>query len=69
MKKFLLGEPYIIECSCGQEILTSVTFGSGGYTCPKCGDTGRFDYVSKEELKNNQEKYKDLIRDLLEEGD
>lgn len=68
--RLLLGEPYVCECpDCGELIVTSVSFGSGAFCCPKCSNGQyepiHFDFVSKEEIKKNQEKYKDLIEQYL----
>lgn len=63
-------EPYVIECpQCGNLILTDVSFGSGCCCCEKCSPNEflHFDFVSREALKNNQEKYADFINEHLEE--
>lgn len=64
--------PYVIECPhCSNLILTDVTFGSGCCSCMKCSPREflHFDFVSKEELEKNQEKYADFINEQLEEID
>jgi ribosomal protein S27E len=65
---FFFGEPYAFECPhCGRLILTSVTWGSGAVECPDCKDgTIHFDFISKESLKKNQEKYAEFIKTELE---
>lgn len=70
MEHFLLGEPFVCECPhCGNLIVTSVWNGSGAYTCPcSPGELLRFDYVSDDYLKRNQEKYADLIKAHLKGG-
>lgn len=62
------GEPYVFECPhCGRLILTSVTFGSGATECPNCKDgVIRFDFISKEMVKKNQEKYVEFIKKEIE---
>ena len=62
------GEPYVFECPhCGRLILTSVNLGSGATECPNCKDgVICFDFISKEMLKKNQEKYAKFIKIELE---
>lgn len=68
--KMIFGEPYVFKCPhCRNLIVTSVSFGSGAVCCDKCSN-GRyepihFDFVTKEEIKQNQHKYKDLIETYL----
>jgi DNA-directed RNA polymerase subunit M/transcription elongation factor TFIIS len=60
----MIGEPYVIKCpQCGNLILTSVIFGGGCCSCKKCSPKEfiHFDFISKEELKENQTKYRDFI--------
>jgi hypothetical protein len=42
-------------------------FGSGAYSCDcSPGEIVRFDFTSKEEIKKNQEEYKEFIESELE---
>ena len=67
-KKLIVGDPYVVKChNCGKLILTFVMFGSGAYSCDcSPGEIVRFDFTSKEEIKKNQEKYKEFIESELE---
>lgn len=61
---FGFGRPYVVTCPvCGKKIVTEVdVFGSGAFSC-NCGmyEPIRFDFVSDEDIKKNQEKYNDII--------
>ena len=62
----MIGEPYVMKCpQCGNLILTNVIFGSGCYSCDKCSPKEfiHFDFISKEALKENQNKYRDFINE------
>ena len=65
-----LGEPYVFKCPwCKKLIVTSVMWGSGAVRC-KCNDEIiHFDYISDKTLKENQEKYKELIKEYEENID
>ena len=65
-----LGEPYVFKCPWGKKlIVTSVMWGSGAVRC-KCNDEIiHFDYISDKTLKENQEKYKELIKEYEENID
>lgn len=61
--KLTLGEPYVFKCPfCGNLIVTSVLWGSGAVRCKCNNEIIHFDYLSDENLKKNQQKYKDLIK-------
>ena len=65
---FFFREPYTFECPhCGRLILTSVTWVSGAVQCLYCKDgIIHFDFILKESLKKNQEKYAEFIKSELE---
>lgn len=62
----MFGRPYVVICpACGKKIVTEVNaFGSGAFSCD-CGmyEPIRFDFVSNEDIKRNQEKYANIIEE------
>lgn len=56
---------------CGEKIVTTVTFGSGIYMCPKCNpehDFSRkitFDYMSQEIIEKNQEENYEILKNYI----
>lgn len=61
----------VMKCPfCGNKIITSCTFGSGAYHCDKCSsyeEMIKFDYVSEETLRKNQEEHRDMLVEYLKE--
>jgi DNA-directed RNA polymerase subunit M/transcription elongation factor TFIIS len=62
----MIGEPYVMKCpQCGNLILANVILGSCCCSCDKCSPKEfiRFDFILKEALKENQNKYRDFINE------